>query len=444
MRRQVLLLLLLPAFALAQKDHTKQLDAYMAAQVKLNKFNGNVYVTRKGKVLYEKSFGVADMEWNVPLTPATLFQVGSVTKQFTSSAIMQLAEQGKLSTDDKLSKYFPGFQKGDSVTVHMLLNHTSGIADYTAIPGFMDWASLRLSGDSLAARFKDLPFNFSPGTKWQYCNSGYFLLGMIVEKVSGMSWRDYIYKNVIAKAALQHTDANRWDSIMPNRAHGYERVGEKVVNAPFISMEIPFAAGNIISSTHDLAQWTNALYAGKVVSPASLTRMTTPYMGKYGYALLIDSTAGHKRIWHNGGIPGFETYLGHYPAEDITIVVFSNFESGSTKIGGAIGNILFDQKVEIPGEKKGVKLTTEQLKRFTGTFELQGPGVKVVISQKDDKLFVIVADGGPQELKPASETKLFAAADPDVTMDFTFNPDNSIKEAFLNQGGRKMEMKKRL
>lgn len=443
MRRQFLLLLLLPAFVLAQKDHTKEFDAYMAAQVKVNKFNGNVLVTRKGKVLYEKSFGVADVEWNTPLNAATLFQVGSVTKQFTSSGIMQLVEQGKVSVDDKLTKYFPDFPKGDSVTVHMLLNHTSGMADYTEIDGFMNWASLPLKGDSLVARFKDRPYNFSPGTQWRYCNSGYFLLGMIIEKVSGMSWRDYIYKNVIAKAGLKHTDANRWDSIMPNRAKGYERQGEKIINAPYISMEIPFSAGNIISTTHDLDQWTNALYAGKVVSPASLTRMTTPYMGKYGYALLIDSTAKHKRIWHNGGIPGFESFLGHYPAEDINIVVFSNFESGSTKIGGAIGSILFDEKVELPREKKGVTLTPAQMKRFTGEFKLEGPGINVRIAEESGKLFVYVEVNGPQELKPESDTKLFVVADPAVTIEYTFNPDNSIKEVFLNQGGRKMELKRK-
>jgi hypothetical protein len=325
----------------------------------------------------------------------------------------------------------------------MLLNHTSGMFDYTEIDGFMDWASLPLKGDSLVARFKDRPYNFSPGTKWQYCNSGYFLLGMIVEKVSGMSWRDYVYKNVIGKAGLQHTDANRWDSIMPNRAKGYERKGDLVINAPYISMEIPFSAGNIISTTHDLDQWTNALYAGNVVSSASLTKMTTPYMGKYGYALLIDSTGNHKRIWHNGGIPGFETFLGHYPAEDINIVVFSNFESGSTRIGSALGGILFDQKVEMPGEKKGVKLTPEQLKRFTGEFLLEGPGANVRIAEEKGKLFVYVEANGPQELLPASPTQLFAAADPAITIDYTFNPDNTIKEVFLNQAGRKMELKRK-
>jgi CubicO group peptidase (beta-lactamase class C family) len=443
MRRILFLLWILPAFAVAQKNYSKLIDDYMQAQVKVNHFNGNLLVTRKGTVLYEKSFGLADVEWKIPLTASTLFQVGSVTKQFTASAVMQLVEQGKVSLDDKLSTYFPGFPKGDSVTVHMLLNHTSGIFDYTEIDGFMNWAQLALSTDSLVARFKDRPYNFSPGTKWRYCNSGYFLLGMIIEKASGMSWRNFVYRNVIGKAGLQHTDINRWDSVMTGRARGYERAGEKVINAPYVSMEIPYAAGAIISTTHDLDQWTRALYKGKVVSPASLKKMTTPYMGKYGYALLIDSTGNHKRIWHNGGIPGFETYLGHYPDEDITIVVFSNFESGSTRIGTGIGGILFGEKVEMPGEKKGVALSAEQLRRFIGTFELQGPGVKVIISEKDGKLFALVADGAPQELKPSSPNTLFVVADPAVTMDYTFNPDGSIQQVFLNQGGRKMELKEK-
>jgi CubicO group peptidase (beta-lactamase class C family) len=442
MHRFFLLFLILPAIAVAQKNHPKLIDDYLQAQVKVNHFNGNVLVTQKGKVLYEKSFGLADVEWGTPLSAATLFQVGSVTKQFTSSAVMQLVEQGKVSLDDKLIKYFPGFPKGDSVTVHMLLNHTSGVFDYTEINGFMGWASLPLSGDSLVSRFRNLPYNFSPGTQWRYCNSGYFLLGMIVEKASGLGWRDYVYRNVLSKAGLQHTDINRWDSIMPHRARGYERAGEKVINAPFISMEIPYAAGAIISTTHDLDQWTHALYAGKVVSMTSLKKMTTPYMGKYGYALLIDSTGNHKRIWHNGGIPGFETMLAHYPEEDITIVVFSNFESGSTRIGTGIGGILFDQKVEIPIEKKGIALSSEQLRMFTGEFTIQGPGVKVRITEKEGKLFAEVADGAPQELKASSATSLFAALDPNVVIDYTFNADGSIKQVMLNQGGKKMEMKK--
>ena len=182
--KKLIVLLLLPLAITAQKNYSKEIDNYTQAEYKVKEFNGTILVMQKGKAIYKKSFGMADREWNIPNTADAKFRIGSVTKQFTAACILLLAEQGKLSVDDQLSKYIPDYPKGDSITIHMLLNHTSGIKNYTDLPEFWPKAILPLSTDSMIALFKNKPLDFAPGTKWNYSNSGYFLLGVIVEKVS--------------------------------------------------------------------------------------------------------------------------------------------------------------------------------------------------------------------------------------------------------------------
>ncbi|CAN5316618.1 hypothetical protein BH09BAC6_BH09BAC6_09600 [soil metagenome] len=176
----------------AQKNYPVLLDKYMQAQVNVNEFSGTVLVADKGKIIYKKAFGYADREWKLPNTIDTKFPICSITKQFTAAAILQLAEQGKLSLNDKLSAYFPGYPKGDSVTLHMLLNQTSGITDYTGLPGFYAKHTLPLTKDSVIALFKNQPYRFAPGTKWDYSNSNYFLLGYIIEKIAKQPYDVYL------------------------------------------------------------------------------------------------------------------------------------------------------------------------------------------------------------------------------------------------------------
>ncbi len=221
--KRIILLLLLPLAITAQKNYPKLLDEYAQAEFKVKEFNGTVLVMQKGKAIYKKAFGMADREWNVANTVNTKFRIGSVTKQFTAACILQLAEQGKLNTDDKLSKYIADYPKGDSITVHMLLNHTSGITNYTNLPEFWPKAILPLTTDSMIALFKNKPLDFSPGTKWNYSNSGYFLLGVIVEKASGKTFNNYLLENIIKKMGLKNTLMDNLDSVLAFRAKGYSK-----------------------------------------------------------------------------------------------------------------------------------------------------------------------------------------------------------------------------
>ena len=431
--------MLLPLLTTAQKNYPRLLDNFMKAELNVKEYNGAVLVVQKGKIIYQKAFGMADREWNVPNTVATKFRIGSITKQFTASCILQLAEQGKLSVEDKLDKYFPGYPKGDSVTLHMLLNHTSGIKNYTDIPEFWGKSVQQLSVDSMIAVFKNKPYDFSPGTKWSYSNSGYFLLGAIVEKVSGKKFRDFLFENVIQKAGLKNTDMDRLDSILQYRATGYSKSPSGWQHAMYISMEGPFSAGALFSTVGDLQKWMQALISNQVLSPASTKKMTTPYMGKYGYGLLIDSLKQHRRIWHNGGIPGFSSHLAYYPDDDVYIVALSNNDGNSDQVGVSLASILYDLPVFTPYISKEVKIDPSLLDHYTGKYMATSP---IELIKKDNKLYRHREDAPDVELKPESNTRFFYADGSDRFIEFETGKPGNVTKAWFIGNGEKIEMKK--
>jgi CubicO group peptidase (beta-lactamase class C family) len=440
MTRLTVLLILLPLLSISQKNYNALFDKYMDAQVHTNDFSGSVLVAQKGKIIYEKAFGMGDREWNAPNTVKTRFELGSITKQFTASCILQLAENGKLSLDDKLSKYFPGYPKGDSVTIHMLLTHTSGISSYTSLPNFMSLSTLSLSKDSMISYFRDKPYDFSPGTKWNYSNSGYFLLGYIIEKVSGQSYRDYLYEHVIKKAGLHNTDANRWDTILPFRARGYSKNGLNYRNATFISMEWPYSAGMLYSTVEDVYQWDKALHSGKIISPGMLVKMKTVYMNHYGYGLFIDSLKNHLRINHGGGIPGFITANDYFPNDDAVVIVLSNNESNSGEISAALASTLFDLPVTFPSRPKAVQIKPEVLQKYIGKYKLN-EDFTFELYTKEKKLYAHTTNGDV-EFIPESETRFFLASDPGQELLFEIDKKGSVTKIYALRGDSKMEIQK--
>jgi CubicO group peptidase (beta-lactamase class C family) len=436
MKKLFIPFLFLPVMSFAQKDIASLLDNYMQAQVNVNEFTGTVLVAKKGKIIYEKAFGLADREWNIPNTIQSKFEIGSITKQFTAACILQLAEQGKLSLDDKLSKYFADFPKADSVTIHMLLNHTSGIKDFTGVPEFGKLATLPLEKDSIVALIKKQPYVFSPGTKWSYSSSGYFLLGYIIEKVSGKSYSDYLYDNVIQKAGLKNTSVNRWDSILLYRAKGYRKTTDGWKNAWYISMEGPYSAGAMISTIEDLYQWDNALFSNKIISAASFSKMTTPYKGHYGYGLSIDSFQHHLEIGHGGGINGFSSFLGRFPADDVVVAGLSNEETTNTQgLVNALAAIVFDIPVIAPYKHIEVKVDSFILNRYAGIYKENAEVDALKI--KEGKLYIYPQDRSDvYEFKPESETKFYFTPNPDAYQ-YEFEVDNKgkvIRAYFINAG----------
>jgi len=291
-------------------------------------------VIKDGDTLYRGAIGMANVELGIPLKPEMVFRIGSLTKQFTAAATLLLAEQGKLKLSDTIDKYLPNYprQQASIITIEHLLTHTSGVFSYTSIPGYMFSDKLRrdLTTAELVDVFKDLEPDFAPGEKWQYSNSGYVLLGAIIEEASGMSYEDFVQKSIFDELGMENSYYGSNTKIIPNRASGYESNTGKLTNARFLSMTQPHAAGSLLSNVDDFAIWDEALFSGKLISKESLERMTTRGKlnsgeeHKYGYGVVIMERNGHKIVAHSGGIFGFATSVIHIVDENLFVAVFAN------------------------------------------------------------------------------------------------------------------------
>ncbi|MBC7903920.1 MAG: beta-lactamase family protein [Gemmatimonadaceae bacterium] len=440
-----LLLFIFPLATYSQAKQDFSIDKFMQAQYAVKQFSGAVLIIKSDKVVFEKAFGFADLEWKIPNTIDTRFRIGSITKQFTAACILKLEEQGKLHLDDKLSKYVPGFPKADSVTIHMLLTHSSGIVDYVGLDEFWNTnAYLELPPDSFISVFRNMPYDFAPGTKSSYSNSGYFLLGMIIEKVSGESYSSFLSKNIVTPAGLSNTGLDRSDTILPSRAKGYSKRGNTYYNAGYININAAWSAGAVYSSAKDLYKWSKALYSNHVIGAAGVKKMTTGHINSmdketFGYGLMIDSVKQHPRIWHNGGIPGFTSYMSYYPLKNIYIIVISNNSFSSTALGHALSYGMLNMPVELPYVHKEIKLADTLSGKFIGKYEGTFP---FEIIRKNDKLYIKRTDGRETLLKPESETRLFYADDSDRQLYFTLNKDKSISKVYLISSGISTEIKK--
>ena len=411
----------------------------MQAHTNIKGFSGSVLVMKQNKVLLKKAYGMADREWNIPNTTDTKFRIGSITKQFTAACILQLVEQGKLNLDDKLSKFIPDFPKGDSVTIHMLLNHTSGIASYTDIPDFPKVFTLSWSKDSMISYFKNRPYNFSPGSKFLYNNSGFFLLGYIIEKVSGQSYNDYLRQHILDKLRMVNTGVDKVDSILPMRARGYAKVKDKYVNADFISLDWPFSAGILFSTVDDMYKWDRALYGTSVIAASSKQKMFTPGKGNYGYGIRIDSLEKHYRTTHSGGIPGFVSNISRYVNDDVCIVVLSNDSYNAELVTNGLASIIFNLPVEFPYIHKEIKIDPALLDRYVGKYNAF---LTVQVIKKDGKLYRH-RDGTPDiELKPESETKFFYDDDSDRQLEFEIDNTGKVTKIWFINSGQRGEMKR--
>lgn len=318
----------------AQADLASQIDDIVQSTYSDELPGASFMVVKDGEVIYSGAKGMANVELGVPLNQSTVFRIGSITKQFTAASILLLEERGKLSIEDTIDIYLPDYpvEYASKITIHHLLSHTSGIISYTGIPGYMNSAKIRrdLSTSDLVDVFKDLaPFSV-PGDKWLYNNSGYVLLGAIIESVSGRTYEEFVNENIFAKLEMDNSYYGKHNVIIPNRASGYQVMNDHVENAPFLSMTQPHAAGSLLSTVEDLAKWDRALFSGEVLSEESFRKMTTPgmlndgQMHTYGYGFIIGETNGMKVVSHGGGIFGFATAGIHVVEANLFVAVFSN------------------------------------------------------------------------------------------------------------------------
>jgi D-alanyl-D-alanine carboxypeptidase len=316
----------------------------------------SVAVVRGRDTLVMAGFGLADIAAHRQATPATVYEIGSNTKQFTSAAIMRLSEQHKLSIDDELSKYLPQIPlHGNRVTIRQLLTHTSGIRSYTDVEAWRAHWAEDITPDSIMGFVAKDTFDFAPGTRYKYDNSGYILLGMVIEKVSGQSYAKYLESEFFEPLGLTHTSYCPSHTTDPAFASGYSKKDDGVVPHEYLSLTQPYAAGSLCSTVGDFVTWQRDLAGGKVVSPESFTLMTTAATlndGKpirYGFGLVPGDLLGHKDFGHSGGIPGYTTMAYYFPADTLNVVVFSNYDGASPAfLAGNIARIAYGGAPEAP------------------------------------------------------------------------------------------------
>jgi CubicO group peptidase (beta-lactamase class C family) len=365
--------LLTVANAIAQ-DKAQKIDALLKTYYDYGQLNGAVLVSDGGKVIYKKGFGMANMEWEIPNQPDTRFRIGSVTKQFTATLILQLVDEGKIKLDAHITDYLPDYRKdtGDRVTIHHLLNHTSGIPSYTGLPGFFQNESRNPYGvKDFVKKFASGDLEFEPGSKFNYNNSGYFLLGAIIEQVTGKPYAKVLQERIFDPLGMKDTGYDDDAPLIKKRASGYQKTPDGYENAPYLDMLLPYAAGSIYSTVEDLYKWDQALYDTKIVSAANKELMFKPGLSNYGYGFIIqDLPIGKteqktKIIGHSGGINGFNSNLTRVVDQKHLIVILDNVGLGryQRNITTSIINILNNQPFDEP--KKSIaealyKIATEK------------------------------------------------------------------------------------
>ena len=345
-----------------------------------------VLVARGDEVIYRGARGLASVELRVPLSPEQSFRIGSVTKQFAAAGLLKLVDAGKLGLDDPLSKFLPDYPNGAKITVRQLLNHTSGIKSYTDVAGVMDGPIRQdLSTAALVASFKDQPADFAPGEKWAYNNSGYVLVGAVIEAASGKSWNAHLTESVLAPGGLKSTVFGADDALIDGMARGYTVRDEHVAPAAFLSMTQPHAAGALVSTVDDLHRWNRALHGGKLLSEDSYTAMITPVGpaadAKYGFGIERGTLRGHELLQHGGGIFGFSSHLLYVPDAQLSVVVLQNADATTNGKGdpGDLATVLGAYALGDPyPEAKPIEVSAETLKGAEGVYRIDAENTRVL------------------------------------------------------------------
>ena len=313
-------------------DLEARVDAAVKAAMEREHIPGvSIGIQNGDQVLIARGYGFADVENEVAATEHTVYRIGSITKQFTAAGILLLEERGKLHVGDDLSVFLPDYpMQGRRIPLERLLNHTSGIKGYTEMAEFWKRSREDLIHGEMLAMFGGTPAEFQPGERWKYSNSGYYLLGLVIEKVSGQSYDQFLKTEIFDRLGLAQTAYLDETPIVKHRAAGYEVAGERVVNDKYLSMKPPFSAGAIGSTVVDLMRWQRAIAHGELLQPETWRRMTTPgklLNGeplKYGYGVMAGELSGHATIQHGGGINGFRSQLAYYPGDELIVVVLAN------------------------------------------------------------------------------------------------------------------------
>jgi CubicO group peptidase (beta-lactamase class C family) len=344
------------------KGVVAKVDEYMNAAAKFDKFSGTILIARNGVPVVTRSYGMANYELKVPNTPKTVFQIGSVSKQFTAMAIMQLQERGKLNLSDSICKHLDNCPAAwQSITIRHLLTHTSGITGFSTLPDWDDRISvLPYTRTGFVKEFRDLPLEFVPGEKYSYSNSGYYLLGLIIERASGKSYGEFLSENIFVPLGMKSSKYNEHPALVPNRATGYYWELDSFISAPNENLALSFASSGIYLTIEDLLLWDQALYTEKLVSRKSLNEIFTPFTKgapegdqySYGYGWNIGKKFDRQSTSHSGRHNGFKAYIARFPSERVTVLVQGNSDrANATRIATNLAAIVFGAPYTVPVEQ---------------------------------------------------------------------------------------------
>lgn len=420
----------------APTPNLARMEQVVQSFVKDKQFMGAVLVARGNDVLLDKGYGFANLEWQIPDSPKTKFRLGSITKQFTAASILLLEERGKLKVDDPVKKYMPDAPAAwDKITIFNLLTHTSGIPNFTSFPDYRKLEPFAATAEELVTRFRDKPLDFQPGQKWSYSNSGYVLLGYLIEKISGESYAQFVQDNIFKPLGMADSGYDSNSAVIEDRASGYAPGENGIVNAGYIDMTIPLSAGGLYSTTEDLLRWEQGLFGGKLLSAASLKKMTTPFKNDYAFGLGVHSVNGHEEIAHGGGIEGFNTALAYYPDEKLTVVVLGNVNgSAPQEIATDLHTIAEGGNVVLTSERKVVKIDTKTFDGYVGSYQL-APSFILKVSREGDRFMTQATGQGPVEIFPEGDHDFFAKV-VNAQITFVTNSQGQATELILHQGGR--------
>ena len=412
--KKVTFLFLLAAVYSCTAVFAQNLDKQYDALLQENYNTGNpgvaALVYKDGEVLYRKAFGMANLELGIPMTPDNVFEIGSITKQFTAVSILLLMEKGKLGLEDEITKYLPEYPThGKTITVHHLLNHTSGIKSYTNMKSFMALARQDMSPTEIIDHFKNEPMEFDPGEKWNYNNSGYIILGHIIEKISGKPYAEFITENIFQPLKMENSYYGSQSKLIKNRASGYSPTEDGFKNADYLSLTLPYAAGSLMSTVDDMVKWHEAIHDNTLITAESKalaftnTALNNGEPTNYGYGWQVNAIHGTPSIEHGGGIFGYVTQGVYVPSENTYVIVLTN-RDGASPQDATIKMAALAIGKPYPDTDKSIKLPTKQLKEWVGNYEFDNEVLRS-ITLEEGKLYSQREGSRKLELFPVSANK---------------------------------------
>jgi len=421
----------------SQSVDIKRMEEVVQSYVKAGVFMGSVLVAQDNNVLLSGGYGSASIEKNVANTPQSIFRIASISKQFTAAAILLLEQNGKLFIDDKISQYIPDSPNAwSAITFKHLLTHSSGITDFTQRADYSRLKITKLSVNQLVDTFKHKPLDFEPGKKMQYSNSGYVLLGYLLEKISGESYSSFIKNKLLNKLQMNDSGYDSPASLTKKLAIGYKPGQAGPVNADYIDMSTVYAAGGIYSTTQDLLRWTQGLFSGGLLSTKSLDKMTAEFKGNYGFGLSITNHNGMTRYQHGGSIDGFTSEIIYYPKQKITVIVLSNlFGSAPSEIAPLLADLALGNQVVLKHERTQIELTNGLLKACVGVYQMERKGVNTNITLLDNQLFAQLPGMPLMAMFAMSDSKFFVK-EVDVQIEFLRSETEKYLKIIIDIRGR--------